>query len=422
MSLPEPVHDELIYTRVTLTKTDITGQKTMPGATIEVKDEQGNVMYRETTDANGQIPQIPVTPGTYTFKEVYAPDGYALNEAEMRFTVDADGNVTGDTTIHDDYTRFSLHKVDESGKPLSGVMFGLKKADGMLMMTAKTDAKGMATFEKVPFGTYMLVETRALPGYLKADTEIRLTVDGTFVNPKEPIATVTNECQKIRGLKVDTAGQALTGAEFSLINADTGEIVDRATSNEKGEFFLTGFGYGDWIIRETVAPEGFNRMEDVLIHVDEDWKAPNVLLLTDIPNHYEFIKVDEDGCPMEGVRFALEDEDGNVLRELASGENGVVRADDLKPGVYVIREIETQAGYRLTDETIRVVIDENYIVPDELFRLVNFPEEERPRDEIQTGVDVPVTPMMRFGVASVICGMAIFVLRAIKKRGMRSID
>ena len=422
VSLPEPVHNELIYTRVTLTKTDITGQKTLPGATIEVKDEQGKVIYRETTDANGQIPQIPVTPGTYTFKEVYAPDGYALNEAEMRFTVDADGNVTGDTTIRDDYTRFSLRKVDESGKPLAGVMFGLKKADGMLMMTAKTDAKGMATFEKVPFGTYTLVETRALPGYLKADTEIRLTVDGTFVNPKEPIATVTNERQKIRGLKVDTAGQALLGAAFSLINADTGEIVDVAASDEKGEFYLTGFGYGDWIIRETVAPEGFNCVEDVRIHVDEGWKAPNTLLFTDIPNHYEFVKVDEDGCPMEGVKFALEDEDGNVLRELASGEDGIVRADDLKPGVYIIREIETQAGYRLTEETIRVVIDENYIAPDELFRLVNFPEEERPRDEIQTGVDVPVTPMMRFGAASVICGMAIFVLRAIKKRGMRSID
>ena len=422
VSLPEPVHDELIYTRVTLTKTDITGQKTLPGATIEVKGEQGKVIYRETTDANGQIPQIPVMPGTYTFKEVYAPDGYALNEAEMRFTVDADGNVTGDTTIRDDYTRFSLRKVDESGKPLSGVMFGLKKADGMLMMTAKTDAKGMATFEKVPFGTYTLVETRALPGYLKTDTEIRLTVDGTFVNPKEPIATVVNERQKIRGLKVDTAGQALSGAAFSLINADTGEIVDVAASDEKGEFYLTGFGYGDWIIRETVAPEGFNRVEDVLIHVDEDWKAPNTLLLTDIPNHYEFVKVDEDGCPMEGVKFALEDEDGNVLRELVSGEDGIVHVDDLKPGMYIIREIETQAGYHLTEETIRVVIDENYIAPDELFRLVNFPEEERPRDEIQTGVDVPVTPMMLFGVASVICGMAIFVLQAIKKRRMRSID
>ena len=416
VSLPEPVHDGLIYTRVTLTKTDITGQKTLPGATIEVKDEQGKVIYRETTDANGQLPQIPVAPGTYTFKETYAPDGYALNEAEMRFTVDADGNVTGDTTIRDDYTRFSLRKADENGKPLAGVMFGLKKADGLLLMTAKTDAKGMATFEKVPFGTYTLVETQALLGYLKADTEIRLTVDGTFVNPAEPIAAVVNERQKIRGLKVDTAGQALTGAEFSLINADTGEIVDRATSNEKGEFFLTGFGYGDWIIRETVAPEGFNRVEDVLIHVDKDWKAPNTLLLTDIPNHYEFVKVDEDGCPMEGVKFALEDEDGNVLRELVSGEDGIVHVDDLKPGMYIIREIETQAGYHLTEETIRVVIDENYIVPDELFRLVNFPEEERPRDEIQTGVDVPVTPMMLYGLISMAFGVVLMFAEIIRRR------
>ena len=416
VSLPEIVHDELIHTRVTLTKTDITGQKTLPGATIEVKDEQGKVIYRETTDANGQLPQIPVAPGTYTFKETYAPDGYALNESEMRFTVDADGNVTGDTTIRDDYTRFSLRKADENGKPLAGVMFGLKKADGLLLMTAKTDAKGMATFEKVPFGTYTLVETQALLGYLKADTEIRLTVDGTFVNPAEPIAAVVNERQKIRGLKVDTAGQALTGAAFSLINADTGEIVDRATSNEKGEFFLTGFGYGDWIIRETVAPEGFNRVEDVLIHVDKDWKAPNALLLTDIPNHYEFVKVDEDGCPMEGVKFALEDEDGNVLRELASGEDGVVHADDLKPGVYVIREIETQAGYRLTEETIRVVIDENYIVADELFRLVNFPEEERPEDEIQTGVEVPVTPMMLYGLIPMALGAVLMFAEIIRRR------
>ena len=416
VSLPEPVHDGLLYTRVTLTKTDITGQKTLPGATIEVKDEQGNVMYRETTDANGQIPQISVVPGTYTFKEVYAPDGYALNEAEMRFTVDADGNVTGDTTIRDDYTRFSLRKADESGKPLAGVMFGLKKADGMLMMTAKTDAKGMATFEKVPFGTYTLVETQALPGYLKADTEIRLTVDGTFVNPKEPIATVINERQKIRGLKVDTAGQALLGAAFSLINADTGEIVDVAASDEKGEFYLTGFGYGDWIIRETVAPEGFNCVEDVRIHVDKDWKAPNTLLLTDIPNHYEFVKVDEDGCPMEGVRFALEDEDGNMLRELVSGEDGIVHADDLKTGVYIICEIETQAGYHLTEEIIRVVIDENYIVADELFRLVNFPEEERPRDEIQTGVDVPVTPMMLYGLISMALGAVFMFAEIIRRR------
>lgn len=125
VSLPEAVHDELVYGKVTLTKTDITGEHTLPGAVIEVYDEQGNVIYRDTTDENGQIPEIPVTPGTYTFREVYAPEGYALNEAVMFFEVDEDGTVTGDTVIRDDYTRFSVDKYDENRKPLAGVAFSL---------------------------------------------------------------------------------------------------------------------------------------------------------------------------------------------------------------------------------------------------------------------------------------------------------
>ena len=417
VSLPEPVHDELIYTRVTLTKTDITGQKTLPGATIEVKGEQGKVIYRETTDANGQIPQIPVTPGTYTFKEVYAPDGYALNEAEMRFTVDADGNATGDTTIRDDYTRFSLRKADESGKPLSGVMFGLKKADGMLMMTAKTDAKGMATFEKVPFGTYTLVETQALPGYLKTDTEIRLTVDGTFVNPKEPIATVTNERQKIRGLKVDTAGQALKGAAFSLINADTGEIVDVAASDEKGEFYLTGFGYGDWIIRETAAPNGYRRMEDMLLHIGEDFVQPEPITLVNVPSSYMFMKMDGDGNPLSGVKFVLEDADGNVLREMESGEDGTVLLENLEDGRYVIRETEALQGYAKTEDTLTFTIDESYVVPEEMPCLVNKKEDEK--HDIQTGVDIELTPMMTEGVALLLLAGIILIGRRLADRKRR---
>lgn len=93
---------------MTLTKTDITGAKTVPGAKIEVRNEQGEMIYRATTDANGEIPDIPVTPGTYAFREILAPSGYALNEAETRFTVDEQGNVTGNTMLRDDYTRVQL--------------------------------------------------------------------------------------------------------------------------------------------------------------------------------------------------------------------------------------------------------------------------------------------------------------------------
>ena len=72
VELAQPIYDELVYTPVTLTKTDITGAKTVPGAQIEVRNEQGEMIYRAATDANGEIPDIPVTPGTYAFREILA--------------------------------------------------------------------------------------------------------------------------------------------------------------------------------------------------------------------------------------------------------------------------------------------------------------------------------------------------------------
>ena len=133
--LVDAIHNELIHTKVTLAKTDITGEKTLPGAIVEVYNEAGKIIYRDTTDESGRIANIPVTPGRYTFREVYAPDGYAFNDMTMSFTVSEDGVVTGDTTVRDDYTRFSIEKLDESEKPLAGVEFSLVAANDESQMT-----------------------------------------------------------------------------------------------------------------------------------------------------------------------------------------------------------------------------------------------------------------------------------------------
>ena len=66
--LENPILNRLIYTPVTITKTDITGAKKLPGALIEVYDADGNTICREYTNEKGEIPNIPVVPGTYTFK------------------------------------------------------------------------------------------------------------------------------------------------------------------------------------------------------------------------------------------------------------------------------------------------------------------------------------------------------------------
>lgn len=502
VTLPEAVHDELIWYPVTVTKLDITDEKTLPGALIEVSNDRGEVIYRAYTDKNGQIPNIPVTPGTYTFREILAPSGYALNEAVMSFTVDTDGGITGDTTIRNDYTRVLLQKQDENGLPLAGVEFALTKSNGTVLMRKTSDADGRIVFEKIPYGEYTITETKALAGYQKHDVNIRLTVDGTFVNQTEsletiinhpiivklkkvdqdgkplpgaeyarineygeqmmtavsdadgmltfykvpygkytvkelyapdgyllskdtpeividdawqnsdaPVLTLTNHLKRLRYIKVDTNGKYLPGVEFSLINASNGEVVEVVTSNEKGEFIFTKFDYGFWLIRETKVPDGFNQMKDITFSVDASWVEPAPFTCVNIPNHYEFVKTDNEGNPMAGVTFTLEDQDGNILRDLVSGEDGIVHVDGLTPGTYIIREIETLEGYTVSGETIEVVIDEHYIVPDEMYVLVNYPD-------IQTGVDFEITPWMYAGGAAMLAGLILLLavlFRRLKK-------
>lgn len=499
----EKVHDELIWYPVTLTKTDITGGHTIPGALIEVTDANGEVIYRAETDRNGEIPNIPVVPGKYTFREILTPSGYALNEAVMTFTVDEHGGITGDTTIRDDFTRVLLQKHDENGHPLAGVEFSLIRSDGKVIMTARSDAEGRILFEKIPYGSYTIEETKTLAGYQKHDVKIDLTVDGRFINQDkpietivnypiivklkkvdqdgsilpgaeyalinefgeqmmtaisdangiitfervpygkykvkelsapegyliskeiteitiddnyrnsvEPVATLVNHLKRIKYIKVDTSGKYLPGVEFSLINASTGEVVEVVTSNDKGEFIFTKFDYGFWKIEETKVPEGFSKMKDITLNVDSDWVEPAPFTCVNIPNIYEFVKADNEGNPMVGVKFNLEDTEGNVLRELISGENGLVMVDNLEPGTYVIRETETLEGFTVSGETIEIVIDENYVVTDELPVFVNYPE-------IQTGVDFEITPVMYAGYAVMLIGLIAMIATGIRSRKHR---
>ena len=151
-----PIHNEIVHADVQISKTDLTGSEYLPGALIEVRNAEGEMVCRGYTGEDGTLPAFPAVPGTYTFREVWAPEGYALSEAEMTFTVHENGEVTGQTALADEATRFSIQKVDASRKPLAGVEFGLFREDGTLQASAVSDEDGLATFEGIPYGTYTI--------------------------------------------------------------------------------------------------------------------------------------------------------------------------------------------------------------------------------------------------------------------------
>ncbi len=183
----KPILNEIKKIPMTITKYDITGEKTISGTTIEVFDENGKVIYRDITKEDGTISDILVKEGQkYTFREVLSAEGYALNTAIMTFEVTEDGKIIGDNSIKDDYSRYELLKTDEMGNPLAGCEFGLFDINNNLIMTAVSDTNGIVRFEKIPFGEFIIKETKTIENYQLSDRVIKIKVDGNWINDTEP--------------------------------------------------------------------------------------------------------------------------------------------------------------------------------------------------------------------------------------------
>ena len=89
----DAIHNELIHTKVTLTKTDITGEKTLPGAIIEVYNESGKIIYRDTTDEMGRIEKAEVSRRQLSQygPEVFRSAVQTLKDEKRRLTVSEEG-------------------------------------------------------------------------------------------------------------------------------------------------------------------------------------------------------------------------------------------------------------------------------------------------------------------------------------------
>lgn len=79
---------------VLISKRDITNDEELPGATLQIKDFNGNTKDEWTWVSTNEAHYIEaLEPGVYTLREIYAPDGYVLSDEVITFTVKVDGKV-----------------------------------------------------------------------------------------------------------------------------------------------------------------------------------------------------------------------------------------------------------------------------------------------------------------------------------------
>jgi uncharacterized surface anchored protein len=90
-------------TKVQISKRDITTDKELPGATLQIIDENGNVIEEWISSNKARFIEGKLIVGKeYTLRETIAPEGYEIAN-EIRFTVNADGSVT-EVIMYDERT------------------------------------------------------------------------------------------------------------------------------------------------------------------------------------------------------------------------------------------------------------------------------------------------------------------------------
>lgn len=184
-------------TSFAISKREVTGAEELPGASLEIQDQDGNVV-REWVSGDQPIEIRGLHfDEVYTLVETLPADGYALAES-IRFkltqTLDEDGNplpendvyvctgrdwlvfdhwellADGVVVMRDDVIRVEISKQDIATKEeLPGAHLVIKDAGGNVIEEWVSSDKPHK-IEKLPAGQYVLIETLAPDGYQVAES------------------------------------------------------------------------------------------------------------------------------------------------------------------------------------------------------------------------------------------------------------
>lgn len=251
---------------IKVTKTTV-GNINVSGITFNLRgtsDSGRDIDIPAVTDENGVaiFSEIPI--GTYTIYEdektvptaylVADPQNVTVTYAETKEVPIENKEKTGSITVH---------KTTEGQKNIEGIKFylrGTSDSGRAIDIPATTDKDGIAKFDGVPIGTYMVIEDEeTVPyGYLVADekevkVEYAQTIDETILN-NEQTGTVkvhkkTADMTNVEGIRFILSGISDTGREIRI----------EAVTDKDGLAKFEGVPVGTYTITEdgSTVPYGY---------------------------------------------------------------------------------------------------------------------------------------------------------------------
>ena len=160
------------------------GNAEFSGAVYEVKNKNGTVVDKMTTNSSGKATSVPLSTGTYTVREVSAPKGYELdkNTYTVTFTnTDLNQTVYRKSVRSEEPVKkgsVTLKKLSSgSGKALKGAVFYLYTSKNQKVGEYTTDDKGCITVDNLPWNSYFFIEQTAPEGYELSDEKIGFSIN-----------------------------------------------------------------------------------------------------------------------------------------------------------------------------------------------------------------------------------------------------
>ena len=138
-------------------------------------EEVGNIVTGE--DGKGSLGNLPY--GEYTLMETKAPDGYELSLDLIVVEVNSKAVVYKTITNTKILGKISILKVDsiDEDVKLLGAEFEIRDLEGNILDTLITNEEGVANSIQLPYGSYIVIETKAPEGYVLNDFSENVTIN-----------------------------------------------------------------------------------------------------------------------------------------------------------------------------------------------------------------------------------------------------
>lgn len=358
------------------TKTNVAaGNASLAGAVYAITYKENGVdkTVQKTTNSSGILYFTNVPLGEIKIQEISAPVGYKLDSTVHTYNVTSDKVTSAVYEMEpEDFTEdvFKGHiqitkQIEMLGADAQleqGAEYQVYLKSAGSYANAKdterdylvTGADGKSITKDLPYGTYTLHQVKGVPGREFKDMDVDVHENG-----KTYEMTLTNEL-KYAPLKIVKTSEDGNVAGFTFKVTRLADGYSKTyTTNAAGEIITDQMPvYVDadatqlyeYKVEEINVPDKYRTPDAQTITLTYGQTAEVSFYNQIARGTLEILKVDHDGVtPLEGAKFEITDDNGNVIATKTSGPDGKIKVDSILYGQYHWSEVMAPKGYELDD-------------------------------------------------------------------------